>query len=231
MRTFGWIVGEVVRRVTGRTLGTFFREDVAAPLGLDFWVGLPEELEPRVARLVPPKGDMQAFFDALGDDVLLGRATTGPSGHFAYDDMWNRRELHACELPSSNGIGDARSLARLYASLIGDVDDVRMLQAGTLARATEQQVRGPDKVILTETAFGLGFMLPPSVNARVRSSAFGHAGAGGSLAYADPRAGFAFAYVMSDQRFDHTGDPRSESGRLRGGPPPGRHAASPSSAV
>jgi CubicO group peptidase (beta-lactamase class C family) len=210
MRSFGWVLGEMVRRVTGRTLGEWFRDEVARPLGLEFWIGLPEELEPRVARLVPPKGDMRAFFDALGDDVLLGRATTGPAGHFAYDDMWNTRALHACELPSSNGIGDARSLARLYASLIGEVDGVRTLAPETVARATEVQVRGPDKVILTDTAFGLGYMLPPSLNARARSTAFGHAGAGGSLAFADPRAGFAFAYVMNDLRFDLTGDPRSD---------------------
>jgi CubicO group peptidase (beta-lactamase class C family) len=211
MRSFGWIVGEIVRRVTGRTLGAFFRDEIAAPLALDFWIGLPEELEGRVAKLIPPKGDMQAFFDALGDDVLLGRATTGPSGNFAYDDMWNTRAVHACELPSSNGITDARSLARLYASLIGEVDGVRTLAPETVRRATEQQVRGPDKVILTETAFGLGFMLPPSLNGRARPRAFGHAGAGGSVGFADPEAGFAFAYVMTDLRFDLTGDPRSES--------------------
>jgi CubicO group peptidase (beta-lactamase class C family) len=187
-----------------------FRDEIARPLGLDFWIGLPEEFEPRVARLVPPKADMRAFFDALGDDVLLGRATTGPAGHFAYDEMWNRRELHACELPSSNGIGDARSLARLYASLIGEVDGVRVLRPETVAAATTLQARGPDKVIMAETAFGLGYMLPPSLNARIRPHAFGHAGAGGSLAFADPDAGFAFAYVMNDLRFGVTGDPRSE---------------------
>jgi CubicO group peptidase (beta-lactamase class C family) len=211
MRSFGWIIGELVRRVSGRTVGSFFRDEIASPLGLDLWIGLPEELEPRVARLIPPKGDMRAFFDALGDDVLLGRATTGPSGHFAYDDMWNQRALHACELPSSNGIGDARSLARLYASLIGEVDGVRTLRAETVERATEVQARGPDKVILTETAFGLGYMLPPSLNGRARKTAFGHAGAGGSVAFADPARGFAFAYVMTDLRFDLTGDPRSET--------------------
>jgi CubicO group peptidase (beta-lactamase class C family) len=211
MRSFGWIVGEIVRRVSGRTLGRFFRDGVAGPLGLEFWIGLPEELEPRVARIVPPKGDMQAFFDALGDDVLLGRVSTGPSGHFGYNEMWNSREVHACELPSSNGITDARSLARLYASLVGDVDDVRTLQPATVARATEQQVRGPDKVILTETAYGLGFMLPPSLNPSAPKSAFGHAGAGGSLGFADPARRIAFGYVMTDMRFDLRGDPRSDT--------------------
>jgi CubicO group peptidase (beta-lactamase class C family) len=154
---------------------------------------------------------MRAFFDALGDDVLLGRVATGPSGHFAYDDMWNSRALHACELPSSNGITDARSLARMYASLLEPVDGVRILRPDTVARATEQQVRGPDKVILVETAFGLGFMLPPSLSAAAGSHAFGHAGAGGSLGFADPDRRVAFGYVMSDLRFDPTGDPRSES--------------------
>jgi CubicO group peptidase (beta-lactamase class C family) len=225
LRAYGWLVGELVRRVTGRTIGAFFRDEIAAPLRLDFWIGLPEAEEARVARLVPPDADLHAFFAGLGDDVLLGRATTGPSGHFAYDDMWNRRELHACELPSSNGIGDARSLARLYASLLGEVAPVgrhgvasgadtvraRTLQPDTVSRATQVQVRGPDKVILTETAFGLGYMLPPSLNARARPAAFGHAGAGGSLAFADPDAGFAFAYVMNDLRFDLRGDPRSET--------------------
>ncbi len=211
MRSFGWIVGEIVRRVSGRTLGTFFRDEIATPLGLDFWIGLPEELEARVARIVPPKGDMQAFFDALGDDLLLGRVSTGPSGHFAYNDMWNTRAVHACELPSSNGITDARSLARMYAAIVGDVDGVRLLQPDTVARAALQQVRGPDKVILTETAYGLGFMLPPSLNPSAPKSAFGHAGAGGSLGFADPQRRIAFGYVMTDMRFDLRGDPRSDT--------------------
>jgi CubicO group peptidase (beta-lactamase class C family) len=210
MRSYGWIAGEIVRRITGRTIGAFWRDELAEPLGLDFWIGLPEPLEARVARLVPPKGDMRAFFAQLGDDVLLGKVMMAPGGHFAYDDMWNRRELHACELPSSNGIGDARSLARLYASLIGDLDGRRALQPATVERATEVQVRGPDKVIMADTAFGLGYMLPPSVHARARKHAFGHAGAGGSVAFADPKAGFAFAYVMNDLRFEMTGDPRSD---------------------
>jgi CubicO group peptidase (beta-lactamase class C family) len=79
-----------------------------------------------------------------------------------------------------------------------------------VARASEQQVRGPDKVILTETAYGLGFMLPPSLNPAAPKSAFGHAGAGGSLGFADPQRGVAFGYVMTDMRFDLRGDPRSD---------------------
>jgi CubicO group peptidase (beta-lactamase class C family) len=210
LRAYGWLVGELIRRADGRTVGALLRDELAGPLGLDLWIGLPEALEPRVATLIPPPVEFRELLADLGDDLLLGRAATGPSGHFSYSEMWNERALHACELPSSNGIGDARSLARLYGACIGEVDGMRALQPETVAAATTPQVRGPDKVILVETAFGLGYMLPPSLNARCRRTAFGHAGAGGSLAFADPAAGFSLAYVMNDMRFDLEGDPRSE---------------------
>jgi CubicO group peptidase (beta-lactamase class C family) len=211
MRTYGWLVGELVRRVTGRTLGAFWRDEIAEPLGLDFWIGLPEREEPRVAPIIPPDRDLRAAMANLGDDLLLGRVISAPSGHFHYDEMWNSRAVHEAELPSSNGIGDARSLARLYASLVGEVDGRRTLLPETVAAATRPRVRGPDQVILVQTAYGLGYMLPPTIGRTVGPAAFGHAGAGGSLAFVDPDAGFAFAYVMNDMRFDLTGDPRSES--------------------
>ena len=212
MRTFGWLVGELIRRVTGTTAGRFLRREVADPLGIDFWIGLPEALEPRVASLVPPRTDMRAALAPLRDRLLLARVFDNPSELFNYDDMWNTRALHAAELPSSNGIGSARALARLYASLVGDgVDGVRTLQPATVAAATVENVRGPDAVIIEETAFGLGFMLGSSFGAANPDSAFGHAGAGGSLSFADPSTGVGFGYVMNDLRFDPGGDPRSES--------------------
>lgn len=214
MRTYGWIVGEVVRRVTGRGLGAFVADELAGPLGLDFWVGLPEEQEVRCASVVPPRdadGQTQDVLALVPPDLLLARAGTGPSGLFAYDEMWNRRDVHAAEMPSSNGIGDARSLARLYAALIGEVDGIRVLAPATVAAAAAPQVRGADKVILVETSFGLGFMLPPSLVEGAAPGAFGHAGAGGSLSFADPDAGFAFSYVMNQMRFDLAGDPRPAS--------------------
>jgi CubicO group peptidase (beta-lactamase class C family) len=211
LRSFGWLVGELVRRIEGRTIGAFFASEVAAPLGIDFWIGLPEEQEPRVATLVPPPPEFAALLRGLPDDLLLGKATTGPSGLFMYDDMWNQRALHACELPSSNGIGNARSVARVYASLIGEVDGVRTLAPATVAAASECQVRGPDRVILADTAFGLGFMLPPALPTPVGRHAFGHGGAGGSVSFADPDVGLAFAYAMNDLRFAMEADPRSET--------------------
>jgi len=213
MRTYGWLVGELVRRADEehRTLGGVVRDELAAPLGLDLWVGLPVDIEPRVARLVPPKDDLRDALKAFGDDLLLARVFSNPGGHFAYDDMWNTRQLHECELPSSNGIADARSFARLYASVAGEVDGVRTLQAATLATAATERACGKDEVLMIETCFGLGFMLGASFGAANPSSAIGHAGAGGSLAFADPQHNVGFGYVMNDLRFDPSGDPRSES--------------------
>jgi CubicO group peptidase (beta-lactamase class C family) len=210
MRTFGWIVGEIIRRIEGRTVGAFWRDEIANELGLDFWIGLPDEIEPRVARLVPPKRDLGELLQKFGADLLLTEVFASPGGLFGYNEMWNTRALHACELPSSNGIGDARSLARMYASCIGTIDGVRTLREATVAAATVEQACGEDAVLMHKSCFGLGFMLGNAFGAANPHSAFGHAGAGGSLAFADPAAGVGFGYVMNDLRFEATGDPRSE---------------------
>jgi CubicO group peptidase (beta-lactamase class C family) len=194
-----------------RSIGRWFRDEVAEPLGLDFWIGLPEQLEPRVAPLVPPKNDLRELLRAFGEELLLARVFSNPGGHFNYDEMWNTRALHAAELPSSNGIGDARSLARMYAAVIGDVDGLRLLGPDTLKAATVERACGKDEVLTIETCFGLGFMLGASFGAANPATAVGHAGAGGSLAFGDPARALAFGYVMNDLRFDPNGDPRSES--------------------
>ena len=212
MRTFGWLVGELLRRTTGRSPGTFLREEVLAPLDADFWIGLPESEEPRVAALVPPTPSPKAALAGLGDSLLIARVFSNPSDLFDYDEMWNSRALHAAELPSSNGIGSAQALARVYASCIGGgLDGRRTLTDSTVEAATTVRSQGPDAVLLLETCFGLGFMLGQSFGAANPPTAFGHAGAGGSLAFADPASGLAFAYVMNDLRFDPAGDPRSET--------------------
>jgi CubicO group peptidase (beta-lactamase class C family) len=212
MRTYGWLVGEIIRRVDPkrRRVGTFWREEIANELGIDFWIGLPEELESRVAHLVPPRIDLREALEPFGDELLLARVFSNPGGHYNYDQMWNSRQLHAPELPSSNGIGTARGLARMYASCIGDVDGHRTLSEATVAQAMKERACGNDEVLMSESCFGLGYMLGKSFGAANPRTAFGHAGAGGSLAFADPTTGLAFAYVMNDLRFDAAGDPRSE---------------------
>jgi CubicO group peptidase (beta-lactamase class C family) len=114
-------------------------------------------------------------------------------------------------MPSSNGVGSARALARLYAATAGEVDGIRLLRPETLLAARQPLSQGPDRVIFLVTCFASGFSLPPMLPPICGPAAFGHSGAGGSLAFADPDTGLAFAYVMNQMRFDPAGDPRALS--------------------
>ena len=208
-RSFGWILGELILRITGLTPGQYLRREIGEPLGLRYWVGLPEAELGFCARLVPPPGDSDALVKLLGAESLTARVMSGPSGLFAYDDMWNRPEILAAELPSSNGVGDARSLARFYDAVLHPPSDLELLGSEQLARACKLQARGPDAVIFHETCFGLGFALQPALAPGAGPACFGHPGAGGSLAFADPDKGIGFAYVMNAMQFHQEGDPRS----------------------
>jgi CubicO group peptidase (beta-lactamase class C family) len=204
--TFGWLVGEVVRRISGRSLGRFLADEVAGPLELDLWVGLPPEREPEVARLAPARFDLSgmgpddpalAFTAAILDiESLTFRAFSNPPGQFDVESF-NAPKLHQAEWPAANGITTARSLARLYGELACD----RVLSAATLDQATRPEVSGIDRVLASETTFGLGFSLD--------GHGFGHEGAGGSLGFADRRYGLGFAYVMNQLTASLGGDRRS----------------------
>jgi CubicO group peptidase (beta-lactamase class C family) len=208
-RSFGWILGELIRRITGEMPGKYLAAHICQPLGLRYWVGLPPEQLPHCATLIPPDGGSDTVAQLLGADSLTARVMSGPSGLFGYNEMWNRPEVLQAQMPSSNGVGDARSLARLYAAVAGEVDGVRLLGREQLARACEQQVRGSDAVIFHETCFGLGYGLQPSLAPGAGPRSFGHPGAGGALAFADPDAQLGFAYVMNAMQFNMEGDPRS----------------------
>jgi CubicO group peptidase (beta-lactamase class C family) len=225
--TYGHLVGEVVRRITGRSLGTYFREEVAEPLGLDFWIGLPEEQEPRVAMLVGtigtgPGAEVDEATRALieqfmGPESMLGRALT-VNGAFTRGvdadegNVFNTRRIHAAEIPAANGICDARSLARMYAACIGEVDGVRILTEEQMRDASTQRTSGPNIVLMDmDLQFGLGFFVPSSLMDIGGPRSFGHAGAGGSLGWADPDAGLAFGYVMNNMAQAIAGDARSSS--------------------
>jgi CubicO group peptidase (beta-lactamase class C family) len=217
--TYGWLVGEVVRRVSGKSLGTFFHDDVATPLALDFWIGLPESEEARVSTLVSWR-DTTALDDAtigmldqfMGAESTLGKALYSPGGALKREDLWNTRELHAAEVPAANGIGDARSIARMYAACIGDVDGVRLLTPEQLKIATTQQTSGPNTVLMgLDVQFGLGFMLPSSIITIGGPQSFGHFGYGGSMGWADPDAELALGYAMNKLDLVMAGDVRSTS--------------------
>ncbi len=213
MRSYGWITGEIVRRVSGRTIGRFFADEIATPLGLEWWIGLPESEEPRVATLLaPPPPDDPAIrelvevFTAPG--TMTGDALTGPSNLFHYDEMWNTRQLHAPELPSSNGIASAHAIARLYAATVDEIDGHRVLSSETVTRARQVESDGNDRVIGVPEQFGLGFSLGPGLPPACGPAAFGHPGAGGSLGFADPDARIGFGYVMNQMQLGV--DTRSE---------------------
>ncbi len=217
--TYGHLVGEVVRRVDGRSIGTYFREEIAQPLGLDFWIGLPEKYEPRVARLsggIPTLDDLdegvrEIVNQVMGPETMLGKALTG-GGAFSGSDIFNTRAVHAAEIPAAGGITDARSLARMYAAVIGEVDGIRLLAPEQMTIASTQVTEGPNVVILgLDLQFGLGFIVPSSVISLGGPKSFGHFGLGGSAGWCDPEAGLAFGYVMNRLDMGLAGDQRSYS--------------------
>ncbi|GAA4012789.1 serine hydrolase domain-containing protein [Streptomyces marokkonensis] len=208
-RTWGWLVGEVIRRVSGRSPGRFFADEIAGPLALDFFIGLPASERSRVSRMVyrRPAVDLttvpaEAVPEELREQVAAWRDPNSFSNRaFAVTDPavidFDSPEVQAAELPSSNGIGTARALARMYAALIGEVDGVRVITPETLASATREQAGGKDQVMVIPSRFGTGYMLPTEGNVMTGPNAFGHTGRGGSLAFADPQHGIAFGYVMN----------------------------------
>jgi CubicO group peptidase (beta-lactamase class C family) len=219
--TYGYLVGEVIRRITGRSIGTYFREEVAAPLGLDFFIGLPEALEPRVGTLVggiggepDPDADpeaMAALAAFIGPESKLGKALSG-GGAFAGSGVFNTRPVHAAEIPAAGGITDARSIARMYAACVGEVDGVRLLGEAQVKEATIQRTEGPDVVLLDlDLQFGLGFFVPSSLLQLGGPRSFGHFGAGGSVGWVDPEADLAFGYAMNRMDLGLAGDLRSYS--------------------
>ena len=215
--TYGWLVGEVVRRISGRSLGTFFADEVAGPLSLDFWIGLPASEESRVSPMIEidledpdiePKGQRAREMLAAATDTksyLTREQTMTPL------DM-HAREFRAAELPAGNGITDARSLARMYASLIGDgVDGVRLFTDETVRRASTALSDGRDEVMGIHSRFGAGFYLYMEGSNMVQDGAFGHGGAGGSIGFADPKADIGFGYVMNKMQMVGDDDPRTVS--------------------
>lgn len=205
--TFGWLVGEVVRRISGRSLGTFFREEVAQPLNLDFCIGLPEALETRVApvRMAPLTGETTPITRAMADrSTLTSKAFMNPPGLLTARQV-NARALHAAEVPAANGIATARALAGIYTPLAcgGRINGVELVDHETLRAMATVESEGDDRVLLIPTRFASGFM--KSIDNRPGDSAvlgpnpeaFGHAGAGGSIGMADPTAGIAIGYVMN----------------------------------
>lgn len=207
--TQGFLQGEIIRRVTGKSIGNFFREEIAEPLAADFHIGLDAMHDPRVGALVPP-GSNLAGTDTDPDSIAS--RTFSSCSLDATEPA--TAEWRRAEIPAAGGIGNARSVARILSMLAcgGEVDGIRLLREETVARILEEQTNGIDKVLGIPVRFGMGFGLidkqfPLSPNER----AFFWGGWGGSLAVVDLDVRLSIAYVMNRMEAKLIGDVRGGS--------------------
>ncbi|MBU0902311.1 MAG: beta-lactamase family protein [Gammaproteobacteria bacterium] len=212
--TYGWLVGEVLRRAEGRGPGESIVARTATPLGLDFHVGLADEEFGRVATISRGKGNVgdaaaQRLLKTMMSEpaAMSTRAFTNPPSIMT---STNKPEWRRMQQPAANGHGNARSLAGFYSGLL----DGRLLESELLDELTREQAVGEDKTLLTRTRFGLGCMLdqPEVANATygMGSRAFGHPGAGGSIGFADPERDVAFGFVTNNLGPFVLMDPRAQ---------------------
>ena len=206
-RTFGFLLDELIRRMTGKTAADYWRTIFAEPLHLDLWLGLPAEKNSRVATIYAAKAgappEPAAFYRDLAKPGTMARQTfTSPHGLHSVSAM-NDPAVRARSLVSFGGIGSARSLAKFYAMLAngGKLDGQTYFHPKTLEWMSTTLSDGIDQVFQIPTAFSAGFMKDARLTPRrifgLSPSAFGHPGAGGSHAYADPQNNLSFAYVMN----------------------------------
>jgi CubicO group peptidase (beta-lactamase class C family) len=200
--TYGHLVGEVIRRVDGRTVGAFLRDEVTGPLRADFFIGVREEADGRAAEVLPPPppGEPTIWDTLLADpESVSGRTFLNPPRPLG---LVNTRAWRAAEIPGANGHTSARGVARIYAALArgGELEGVRLLAPGTIEGAIVEQSRGRDAVLTLPTRFATGFMLgmPGGIfNCGPGRRTFGHPGHGGSIGFADPDARVGFGYVTN----------------------------------
>lgn len=237
--TFGFLVGEVVRRITGKSLGTFFADEVARPLGLSAWIGLPEAQEERVARIAYAtpftmdevtagmiettgldRDTVIAWMSAVwGPDSVQARASALGGAFDHTTDYMSTRAFRAAEFPFGNMFTDARSVARMYAATVSEVDGVRLLTPATVDRMTVVQtdktrLNGlpPGLNVPADRSFymSLGFWRACPPMPWTGPAAFGHPGSGGSVGFADPGLGVGFGYVTNLWSF-RVGEPRAQN--------------------
>jgi CubicO group peptidase (beta-lactamase class C family) len=211
--TFGFLVGEVIRRVTGRSVGQFFATEVAGPLGLDFWIGLPADEHGRVAELLPapfpgPGQAINRFVEAsMTDPSSIAALIMLNNGEYMFPGNWDAPDALVAELPSSGGVGNGRSLAGLYRAIVHDrtIGRFELSDADLVRMGAVQSSASEDASLWSPGRWTFGFLksgcsargVEPPMRIALSEDAFGHTGAGGSLGFADPAAGMSFGYVMN----------------------------------
>lgn len=221
--TYGWIVGEVLRRITGRLPGDLLRTGMADPLGADMWIGIPASLEPEVARLragasltAPPESEVSEPDAATAElQNLMGRSMTlgaaFPPDLVVRDRGFDAAEVHQGQVPGAGGIASARGLASVWSSAVVPAAGLAPLPSETCEDMTRVQSEGPQvwPVPASYSRWGTGFMISMPSQPMLTEQSFGHEGAGGQLAFADPVHGVGFAYVTNV--FEGAGDNRAPS--------------------
>ncbi|TDI58364.1 MAG: class A beta-lactamase-related serine hydrolase [Alphaproteobacteria bacterium] len=204
--TFGFLAGELIRRIDGRTPGTFIKEEIAEPLGADFHVGLPENLENRVSLVIKAPTPPQLTGEQPPDYVIATMANPPIDSEFPHDRGWR-----AAEIPSANGHGTAHALSRIYAAMAngGSIDGVKIISKDTIKRATTEQCNGTDRILGMPSRWGAGFALNNGGLYGPNDSAFGHSGMGGSMGYADPSKRVSVGYTMNQMQAEIRGDSRT----------------------
>jgi CubicO group peptidase (beta-lactamase class C family) len=206
--TWGFLVGELVRRVTGHSIGQFLSKEIAGPLRADFAIGIDDNLANPIADLIPPKGPPAQTLAEPSEILRLTLGNPTIEAHRANDRDWRKAEI-----PAANGHGNAEGLARIYGALAngGRLDDFTLMTSATIRRATREVFRGVDMNLGTETRWSLGGFYLNNI-ARwygPNDESFGHSGWGGSSGYADPKAKLGVGYVANQMDTNLQGDPRS----------------------
>ena len=218
--TFGWLAGELVRRVDGRNIGRFIAEEIANPLSGEIYVGLPERHETRVSpinvgwpRTATDAPSTPAAPAQLPNKYLASALTV--NGALNVKGGFNRQDLHAAEVPGANGIANARSLAAMYSATFTETETsngaVRLLNEDTRKKMSVQQTKDGevDLCLQTQRTFAMGFVTPSEKLAFDAPGSYGHAGAGGSVSFADPNRQMSFSYIMNRMKDSMFTDPRA----------------------
>jgi CubicO group peptidase (beta-lactamase class C family) len=204
--TWGFLAGELVRRTDGRTIGRFLQEELATPLGADYFIGVPEAEDARVAEMIPPLGEPTQSLAEMSD--ILKLTLNNPYVDAAIP---NERAFRAAELPALNGIGTAMGLARLYAPLANDgaFGGKQIYAPDASERGARRRFRGVDINLGVEVRWGAGFFGNNPLNwYGPHEATFGHSGWGGSMGFADPTNGISVGYVANQMDANLHGDPR-----------------------
>jgi len=204
--TYGWLTSELIIRVTGKTLGNFYADEIGNLNEIDFFIGLPESEEKRVVEMVPfPKEENQSTEPTEINDAKRATAR-GPN----LIKLQNTRDWRAAEIPSANGQGCASGLAKLYSLVVSTDPSIKILDEKTIRRMTEERITNRDLVLDVVTRWGAGFIMNMHgvIYGPVKNS-FGHSGWGGSCAFGDPENNLGISYVMNQMKNNFAADGRS----------------------